>query len=340
MKNFNYERLTNIAKNNPPYRGSKNRFPLGMRRHNNKYFLVREEDGQRVFDIVYGHRWSSRMITKEEYDRLALTGNETLNKYHTYNDKGQLIPDVFTYHHYEKRENILGVVRPDDTFEFTATYYGQGDRGFLSDFSYGYFTTDSRRGGMLYKLGVTKQLPIWRGMKINTQTVEPTQPYKVVINHVDRKKSKELVKAYEHFFKVSEVMLKSMSQQAAVETAREVLRDAYGEEDAHAQWHGTDELVAFARERINSAPLDAFLLYAMAYQIGRLSYQVRWSNSVISNDESPLLMYANVKRKLSKEIYKENPDIFKEVEYEGGVKYPACDWGVKIIVDGKEVEQL
>jgi hypothetical protein len=46
-----------------------------------------------------------------------------------------------------------------------------------------------------------------------------------------------------------------------------------------------------------------------------------------------------VKRRLVKDIYVQNPEVFKEVTYGVGAHVPASDWGVKVIVDGKEVEQ-
>ncbi len=52
MQGLNYVRLNSISNSVSPYRGSVNRFPIASRRHNTKYFLVREEDGQRVFDIA------------------------------------------------------------------------------------------------------------------------------------------------------------------------------------------------------------------------------------------------------------------------------------------------
>lgn len=352
MNGLSYQRLAHITSSVPHYRGNENRFPLGNRRQNRKYFLARKEGEDIVFDIVYGTAWKNHSCDKATYDALIAEHGDSAraHKYTNYDSKGVQIPDSYSYYWYETLPNILGTVRPDGTFQFTKDdWYHQGDRGFLSSFCTGYFTTESRRGGMLYKGSYysenRKTLPIWRGMKVNIADMTAVEPYKVVIHHVNRKAAKELLGKYEHFFKVSEVMLKSMGMDMVAATAREVLDDVFQKEGAHTEWHKSSDLIAFAEERINDAPLDAFVLYALGYDIGRFNYWVRWAKdrvagSTMLQGESVDVLFANTKRKMSKEIYKNNRDIFKEVEYEAGQAYPPCDWGVKIIVDGKEMEQL
>jgi hypothetical protein len=72
MKALNYKRLLEITNTVPSFRGNVNRFPIGNRKQNNKYFLRRDEDGYTVFDIVYGETWNSTEIDRLEYIRLKL----------------------------------------------------------------------------------------------------------------------------------------------------------------------------------------------------------------------------------------------------------------------------
>ena len=58
MQGLNYKRLDGISNSVSPYRGSLNRFPIGHRRQNTKYFLAGEENGERVFTIVHGDRFT------------------------------------------------------------------------------------------------------------------------------------------------------------------------------------------------------------------------------------------------------------------------------------------
>ena len=50
-------------------------------------------------------------------------------------------------------------------------------------------------------------------------------------------------------------------------------------------------------------------------------------------------IFINLKRKLNTELYRKNPTVMKQIEYEMGSLYPASQWGIDIYVDGKEVEQ-
>lgn len=334
-----YDRLEKIADNVPHYRGNKNRFPIANRRENRKYFLVREEDGQRVFDVVYGQSYHGTDLTKEEYETLEAQGCKELHKYQKWDNKGQQIPDAFDYKRYTRSDNIVGTVRPDNTFEFNQKYYHQGERHYLSAFSRGWFVTDSRRGGLVYSHGGVFH-PIYRGMRINVETLEPSVPYEVFIHHVDRKASKALLAKYEHFYKVSEVMLKNMTMSMALDTAKEVV-DSIWKDDGGTQKYRSDEAYFTAAEKlIDDAPLDAFVLYCIALNVGRIAYQMRYSNKSMDETSAHDELFVTLKRRLSKEIYKAHRDIFKEVKCESGKRYPACDWGVKIVVNGEEVEQI
>ena len=319
MKHLSYSRLQAITNSVPHFRGNQNRFPLGNRRENRKYFLVREENGQKVFDIVYGQRWTRN-------ERLEL-GN----------------PGAFT-----ALPNIMGTVRPDNSFEFTADSYGQGDNRFFSNMCIqGCFASDSRRGGMVYYErydGGGQFHPIYKGMRVDTTTMQALAPYEVVMRHVDRKKSKDVIQKYERFFKVSEVMLKNMTMGMVLDVVRDM--EAVGTSSGWAVGGGggvwlrkqPEDYVAEAERLIDEAPLDAFVLYCVGLNVGRLAYQMRWG-SRDEQDNAHEKLFMSLKRKLTKEIYRSYASIFKYVTYEQGKKYPTSDWGVKIIVDCEEMEQ-
>lgn len=342
MIGLSYKRLTATANSVPHYRGNKDRFPLASRKENTKYFLVREEDGQRVFDIVYGQSYHGTDLTKEEYESLEAQGCKELHKYQKWDDKGKPIPDAFDYRRYERKPNIVGIVRPDNTFEFNQQNYHQGERHFLSQFSRGWFQTDSRRGGLVYREGGRSGAfhPIYKGMKIDLETMKPSEPYEIFINHVDRKKSKALLAKYEHFYKVSEVMLKNMTMGMVLDTTKEIVDEIFKEEGGTERYRSDHIYFSKAEELIDDAPLDAFVLYCVALNVGRVAYQMRWTNTTGLNETNAHdELFVVLKRRLSKEIYKAHRDIFKEVKCESGKRYPSCDWGVKIVVNGQEMEQ-
>jgi len=339
MHGLNYTRLNSISNSVSPYRGSLNRFPIGNRRHNNKYFLVGEDNGERVFNIVHGQHWKHVPLTVQEYDELAKQGSPRLNKYQNSDDKWE-------YYKYDVMPNILGVVRPDNTFEFTGGSYGQGDRGILSSWSQGWFSTDSRRGGMVWtsrtSLGV-RVMPIYHNLRISCDTLTPTKPITVIGRKVDRKVGKTLLAQYQDFYKTTEVMTKAMDYEVFVRTTVEVVKEYFGEDVSQTAWHW-QTCKQKADAIIHTAPLDAAILYIMGWDIGSMRWNLRrfmdtQYGRYSAYEDTPHDMFINLKRKLNKEIYKANDGVFKKVEYTNGEAFPPSEWGYTIMVDGEEVRQ-
>jgi hypothetical protein len=356
MKSFNYKRLLDITNTVPSFRGNVNRFPIGNRRNNNKYFLRRDEDGYTVFDIVYGETWHSTEIDRLEYIQLKLehrkfmraTGTKRTHTYVLKYPKHAMVNGKWTaskeceYYRRDRGHNIVGTVRPDNSFEFTKSRYWQGDRCFLTQHSAGYFSTDSRRGGMVYAVDMQDDNAvfhaIWKGMRVNCDTMEAVTPYEVVIHHVDRKSGKGILSKYEHMFKVSEVMLKAMDLNSINNTCIDIVDGIFGE-GKHKERIGREkEYKEHAEKLIHDAPLDALLLFNLAYDVRHVGYRMRYGMNN-HTDDTPENIFMATKRKIAREIYKQNPSILKEVSCVGGKRIPACDWGVKIMVNGQQVEQ-
>ena len=338
MQGLNYTRLNSISNSVSPYRGSVNRFPIGSRRHNTKYFLVREEDGQRVFDIVHGQRWRHITLTKAEHDAQAKQGSTKLRSY-------QHGDGTWEYYTYEVSPNILGVVRPDNTFEFTGTSYGQGDRGILSTYGHGELSTNSRMGGMIWTgrlngNGERGAYPIYQGMRVNCETMRPTKSITVVGRKVDRKVGKDLLAGYAEFYAVTEVMTKAMDYEVFVRTMNDVMNDHMGGDIAQ------DHTVYSAKAKaiMEIAPLDSAMLYMMGWDIGGMRWNLRRFldtnfSRYSAHEDTPHTMFLNLKRRLNKEIYKTHEQVFKKVEYVDGEMYPPSEWGYTVMVDGVEVKQ-
>jgi hypothetical protein len=334
---LNYDRLNEISlREKNHYRGDKTRFPIGARKQNNRCFYVREENGEKVFEITYGQLWSSKEVTKEEYEALKAAG-EDVRAYAEDTTAGT------TYMQYEILPNVIGMVRPDNTFEFNKTQYHQGERGIISQWSYGYFLNDSRRGGMLYRNG-TKTHPIWKGMRMNCETMMPTQEYQVFTRQVDRKASKELTAPYKDFLRTSETMLKAMDWATFISTASEIHTQYMPET---GETHNGFAFLKYGRiaERVkDEAPLDAAVLFMLQLGVGELQWDLRrymesGSARHSRGDESPEELFVQMKRGINKVLYRAHKEVFKTIEHPAGKQYPAGDWGVEIIVNGKQVEQ-
>jgi hypothetical protein len=322
MYGLDYKRLERITRTVKPYRGTTNRFPVGDRKHNTKNFYVREENGVKVFDVVYGTRFKSRSITKEEFLEKQAQGQRHVHHY-THDN---------TYIEYEHVPNVMGTSHPEGYFQFMSdTNYGQGDRAFLSDHSNGWFMNDSRRGGMVWTQGrgsKFKIIPIFEGARFWTGERERPHlldDYVVVGKKVNRKVGKDVLSGYESFFKTADTMCKAISREVFLATAEEVLKEVEGRE----YFETAEALQA-------QAPLDAMILYAVALDVGRIEMQVRHPNWYQSE---PHDIFNNLKRKLNNQIYLAHPEVFTPVRYGKGEVYPPSIWGYEIEVNGEVKQQ-
>lgn len=321
MKGLSYARLEHITQTEKPYRGTTDRYPVGNRRHNLKNFFVREENGVKVFDVTYGTRFKSHPLTKEEFDAMESAGAKDIHKY----DYG----DRWEYIRYEHLPFRIGTVYPKEYFQFNGdSYYGQGDRAFLSDCTNGWFANDSRRGGMVWTFGQReffRCVPIFKGMRISTaDNFEVLDDYVVVGKKVNRKVGKDLLGGYERFYKISETMCKAVNRDAFLVIAKEVIDE------------NKDKYFEAAEALRDQAPLDAMILYAVALDVGKITQQIEqpsWYQS------EPHEIFCNLKRKMNHALYKEHPEVFIPVRYGKGEVYPPSIWGYEIEVNGEIVQQ-
>jgi hypothetical protein len=240
----------------------------------------------------------------------------------------------------------LGIVRSDNTFQFTNRGYGQGDNIIMSNWSAGYFFRSSRHGGMVYR-GNNIFHPIFKDMRVNCDTMMPHEDskYQVVGKRVSRKDAKEFLSRYTDFYQINEVMLKTMDWNGYMETATEVMAEnGIGTDHWGLSQTERDKLIKFADENLNTSSLDAGIAFSLAYDVQNLYSRVRAFNgngsSYYTQAVDLEVIFGNLKRKLNKELYKRNPSVMKLTEYVPNEAYPPSEWGVDIFVNGKEVEQL
>jgi hypothetical protein len=197
-----------------------------------------------------------------------------------------------------------------------------------------------------YGDGITLFHPIFKNMRLHIDTMKPHESsiYQVVGKKVNRKLGNEFLKQYETFYSVNEAMLKTMEWKGFEETAVDVMKPYIDEKDRR-WWMSTEQkeaLLKFANENIDVAPLDAGIAFMCAYEIHNLFRRVvsaTHNEKFWGADTEPASYFANLKRKLNKELYRTHPEVMTLVEHEMGCPYPASEWGVDIYVNGKEVGQ-
>ena len=336
MKALEWDRLTNISKTVKPYRGTTNRFPIDKRTHNTKCFYVEERNGEQVYVITYGFRHNEHYHTKEEYE----ANPSRIHHRQWEEDESKM------YVSYTPVPRELGIVRSDNTFEFTAPYYGQGDNQIMSMWSRGYFSRSSRHGGMVYGERGSLFHPIFKGMRLNCNTMMPAEgsEYKVVGKRVSRKDAKEFLSGYDDFYKVNEVMFKAMDYKSFMDTVVDVAsQNNIDFENWGIERNAMDKLHNFFEANKVNAPLDACCAFVLADDIQQIYRRVRFHigkvNYGVSDDIELQNLFDNVKRRLNKELYRRNPQCMKLTEHVPNQYYPPSEWGVEITVNGNEVEQ-
>jgi hypothetical protein len=327
MMNYKWfeKRVTEV----PHYRGTPNRHPLGARSQTRYYFLKDVEEGQTVFDVCYDYRWNSRKLTPEEAVDAKAKGIHV----HEYNNEQWV---------YDKRYNPVVRVRPDDSVEFVKAEYHQGDRMFLDKTNYGVFFNDSRRGGVVYanshrKAERSRMLPIFQGLRV-TPDMKPITEFDVTLLSVDRKKSKGLIKEYEHFFKVSETMLMGMTDKNVfAQMVKEIVKD----HSDKIEFKPNNKFIKdHAVSIMNTSPLDAFVIFAWYHDVSYVRYMASEGRPPSWRDGLQFeQMFNAAKRYISKDLYRANPDIFVERVFTAGEVYPQTDWGVTIRVGEEIVNQ-
>jgi hypothetical protein len=356
MARFEYKSLDNITESTNPYRGTKNKYPIANRKQSHKYFTSDYLDGEKVFRIFYGKTYQAVYLPSDEIVAQARARGEHVVQ----REDG-------SHYYYTIKPNEVGIVRPDNTFEFTTKSLHQGLCMFINEFIDGYLYRSSRHGGYVYNVSVnhcTEQVfhPVFKGIRFGlgeNKDVHEVSKYQVFGRSVNRKESKQLMSKYVNMFKVSEIMAKTMRPEDFVMTAVEVMNEAYGIDLAnmpnsyhHIEPEKENEVLTMAEEQVSSKPLDSLLLFGKylnvdGLQIHRLFHQAK---NITGNTATgyyayysrlldPLNAVEAVKRKLSKVLYERNPEVMKVRELEAGKRYPQSDWGFTITVNGKEVEQ-
>jgi hypothetical protein len=241
MARFSYERLLGITKDTKPYRGTGNQYPIMDRNHGYKRFHVHMVDGKIEFHLQHGFRYDLQVITKERYVYLK----DVKKHYMPSIDVGEDGED--RYRNYERSPQMIGIVREDNTFEFTADDLHQGIRYFLSQGFNGWFYSSVKHGGVICKCSSGyyshnhKYIPIFKGMRVNADTFIPHDSqyggYTVISRNVNRKKGKEVTQQYRDKLKFAEVMYKTMDIDAfrneLMETKKSMGRFEYWNKEEH-----------------------------------------------------------------------------------------------------------
>lgn len=340
---FNYAKLAEIADKDVPFRGT-NRYPVENRRHTYKYFTIdTDTDGQRVFNIGYYFEHEKKILTQEQYDEIKAKTKSKRALSQIYEESEW---DVATKQHvstgmysrYIKKDRIIAKVRADNTIEFLTSYYGQGDRHFLTGDNWrasGYMSTSVRHGGTTYFFAGTSRrqgIPIFKGLRFNLESkqIHPDSKYIIRRRTVNRKKVTEAFKKYKEPFNLVKTMLGAMTNEVFNDDMNNVITEHFGDEIKNQ--HGwlshdhTQKALVIADSIILDKPLDAIYLYIKAVGIRY------WHQDI------PINAFHRVYNKVKERLYYKE-DTFDYEDYDTTMLLPQSNWQMDLIVNGKYIER-
>ena len=336
MKRLEYKSLEDIENNVSAIRGS-NRYPFSYRRASTHSFEPVIIDGEKAYKIYYYYRYYSSEISKNEYDKLS---EDKKAHYHAdYSDNN-------VYRKYERALNNIGIVRSDNTFEFTSDNMHQGIRGMLSSFLRCGISSDVKRGGVIlfdgkfnsstrqYNYSLT--VPVFKGQRIKIDTLESVLNYEVKIPRVDRKKSKDLLAKYKTSMVFADTLFKNMDMTGFKELSKDSLSKV--EYDGGTTWLSNDYSEAImkrANQVIDEDFIEAITLHMMTNRYVNAFYSMSDSNRIYTTSRSstPYYYYVNTIDRFKRNLKKVS-DIFTYEVFKANSVYPQSEWSVIVEVDG------
>ncbi len=308
INRISYESLANTVKNSKPYRGSGNAYHLGDRTYSARHFRALE-DGS--FSIWYSHR---EMIDKLE--------------------KGDLKEGWYV------GKKPLGIVRPDNSFEFT-TVNGlhQGENTLMSELLGVYIHQVKAKGGAIMSVGGFEDYPIFTGLRFDIGTKKPLTQFTVVQPTLNRKRSNAIMKQYKEFLDVYPMYIKAMNDKAAIE----VIKDLHDQTD---KFNGANFNAKTLKETVDKKHYvdAAFIQYLLHNHWIRSNFRYQLGDGGSGEPRMPREWQESVEsvivRHFRKTILGEIDEAFDWVELPKG-KLCASSWDHKIVSPtGEEFKQL
>ena len=306
---ISYEFLVNRVKSSKPYRNSGNAYPLGFREYSARHFRALD-DGS--FSIWYLHR--------EMGDKL---------------DKGEVTEGWYT------NKKPLGIVRPDNSFEFTEVNgLHQGENTLLSELLGVYIHQVKAKGGAVMTVGRNEaEYPIFTGLRFDIETKKPLTEFAVVQPTLNRKRSNEHMKKYKEFLDVYPMFIKAMNDKAAIE----VIKDLHDQTD---KFNGATFNAKTLKDTVDKKHYvdAAFINYLLHNHWIRSNFRYQLGDGGSGEPRMPREWQESVEsviaRHFRKTILGEIDKAFDWVELPKG-KLCASSWDHKIVSPtGEEFKQL
>jgi hypothetical protein len=342
-----YQNLQHITHTQDPFKGTM-RFPMyNSRTQSHCYFTMVEANNDIEYHVAYGTTSDRVDITEQTFNMYKdVRGRAVHEELNTAKEK--------TFWEYIRKPRVMAIVRSDNTIEHTRENYWQGDRMKMTEWmSNGrgwnnpfYYFDSYRFGGNAlvdYRNGGKVTLPIFKGLRINADTLEPHESQKIQVfrRTVDRKKSKSLMEKYRTKLDTAHAMLKCMDTDTMMVSVKELYDEhcKTSDEGNYTYFPTSDALMIGDDLLQQGSEFEASILYAIGLELqGFSSYSIHnygTNNRYYRSVCEPSKLVPNIKARLSKAVYKAHkPFDEEEVPF---LETKGSEWGLRIVVNGVEV---
>jgi hypothetical protein len=338
MARLDFNSLASKIRSTDPYRGTM-RYPMENRSNRQNIFELVETDNDIEFHVSHGYRYEQKPISEARFKLLdGVRGARVYKKTHDH--------EKYEYYTHETTPRVLCVVRSDNTLEYVADSYYQGDNMKMTDWMGGYQYDSYRMSGTAYAYsyntkGSNINHPVFKGLRINQETHEPVgMNVQVFRRTVDRKKSKELMAKYKEAFKSPDAMLKCMDTDTMVVTIKDILDEHFGG-DGNIYISTSKCFEIAERMFAEGSNYDGVILHGFAQGIQGFN---RWAIESFTSGQNrsyyrmiePKNVVPRLLTCMAKKLYKEyKPFNEEEVDFK---QVRSSEWGIRIVVDGVEIE--
>jgi hypothetical protein len=340
--NLRYEWLKKITENVKPYRGTTDKYPFSDRKHNYKYFVPVEVNGEVEYHVGYYHKWYTDDMTGDEFNaRKESMDKKELKQWYEkseWDSNARTYQKTGTYERNFKNPKVDLIVRADNTVEIVTDSFHQGMRMIFSAYSYskGVFQSSVNHGGIIYtwtELGVTKTIPIFKGMRFNmdTKEIHPSAQYIAKYRTVDRKLSKEAMSIYQDKLNGAFAFITCMDKESFREDIDSVTKELIPDNVTSYYWGSESQNKAekLADSIFFEKPVEAIYLYMKSFHVGYYLSSMAHPSDWIRVFKKKFAKYIHAKHETFSKEYLTHLENFK-----------SSQWNIDVTVNGKMVERL
>jgi hypothetical protein len=337
-----YERLKRITETQKPYRGTIDKYPFSDRKHNYKYFVPVDVNGEIEYHVGYYHKWESETMIGEEFnDKKSSMDKGERKKWREetiWKKDSSGIERTGNYIKDFKNPKVDLIIRSDNTVEIVTDSFHQGMRMIFSAYSYsnGVFQSSVNHGGIVYGRrdnGVDIRIPIFKGMRFNMDTmqVHPSAHYIAKYRTVDRKLSKEAMSIYQDKLNGAFAFITCMDKESFREDMDTVTAELIPDNVTSYYWgsQSQNEAEKLADSIFFEKPVEAIYLYMKSFHVGYYMSSLAHPSDWIKGFKKKFAKYIHAKHETFSKEYLTHLENFK-----------SSQWNIDVTVNGKMVERL